>query len=270
MPGVNLPGSADPWGGCWPGPGNTGVPAGVTLHSCAALITTPGTYDSCLFSSLDVRANGVIVTRSQINGPVTTRDGSPADSLLIRDSTINCACPSDATHTSVGVMQDGFTLERVDIAVPGHGVAAQDHVTIRDTWFHNIGNQTVSHKNGIYVGNGTGSTFDHNWVQCNDSVGCTAAIGLLVDFGPITGYSITHNYLADAGSYCLYGGGPSSKPYVSDHLTVTDNVFDQTIQHLCGTYGPVAYWWDSNGTNVFARNVWQDGTPVAKPTDSTA
>jgi len=28
---LNAPGTADPWGGCWPGPNNTGVPAGTTL-----------------------------------------------------------------------------------------------------------------------------------------------------------------------------------------------------------------------------------------------
>ena len=60
----------------------------------------------------------------------------------------------------------------------------------------------------------------------------------------------------------FYGGGPSQKPYVSDHITFTDKVFGQTDQPKCGFNGPVAYW-DVNGVGqVWARNTWPDGTPV--------
>jgi hypothetical protein len=261
--GKNVAGAADPWGGCWPGPGNTGVPAGLTLHSCPTAIRAAGTFDSCRFDGdLTVTAPGVVITRSRITGQVVTQDGMPANGLTIRDSTIACACPSTDTQTSTGVQQDGYTLIRVDLSVPGHGIAIANNVTVRDTWFHNIGNNTPSHKDGIFVGNGANAVIDHNWVTCNDTQGCTSAIGLLMDFGPVSHYTITHNHLDGVGAFCFYGGGPSQKAYVSDHITFTDNVFGRTDEPKCGFYGPVAYW-DVNGVGqVWARNTWPDGTPV--------
>src|SRR5437763_9545375 len=61
----------------WPDATNTGYqPTGVTLHTCASLITTSGNYDSCQFSGgVDVRANNVHITRSLINGQVEAYSG---------------------------------------------------------------------------------------------------------------------------------------------------------------------------------------------------
>lgn len=42
---VYVPSGADPWGGCFPGPNNTGVPAGtqLTAYTGSCVITTPNT-----------------------------------------------------------------------------------------------------------------------------------------------------------------------------------------------------------------------------------
>src|SRR5262249_46207008 len=106
-----VPGGRDPWGGCFPGPGNTGVPAGTTLHSCATTIPTSGTYDACQFDgSVAVKAQNVRITRSLIKGQVT-----PSTGLVISDSTIACGCWStSASSTPTAIMESNFTLLRVD------------------------------------------------------------------------------------------------------------------------------------------------------------
>ena len=70
----NTPGGPDPWGGCWPGPGNTGVPAGVSLstYTGPCTISAPNTViDAKLINcALDVTASGVTIQDSKIKGQV--------------------------------------------------------------------------------------------------------------------------------------------------------------------------------------------------------
>jgi hypothetical protein len=67
------PGGADPWGGCWPGVNNTGVPAGTSL----AVVNGNQTYSTAnqVISGLDIRgcvfvtAPGVVIKNSKISCP---------------------------------------------------------------------------------------------------------------------------------------------------------------------------------------------------------
>lgn len=246
---------------------NTGTPAGVTLHTCPATITTAGTYDSCEFASgVTVNVAGVTITRSKIDGKVGPFDAS-LHGVVIQDTTVDCHCPStSASSTPIAIYGSDFTLTRVNLFDSGHGVGPEDNVVVRDSYIHGLGGNTTAHKDGIYVGNGTNVQLLHNNIECNDGSagGCTSAIGLLSDFGTITNYTIDGNLLNTNGSYCFYGGGGPSKPYKPNHITFTNNHFGRKDNAQCGFYGPVTYFDSSAAGNVWSGNVWDDtGQPVA-------
>lgn len=249
----------------FPGASNTGVPAGTVLHTCSGAITAAGTYDACSFASgVSIRAAGVVITRSLIHGQVT----APNDDLrgaVLRDTEIDCGCLSaSATSTPTAIMYDNFTLTRVNLHGSGHGVAMGSNVTIEDSWIHGLGGNTDAHKDGIYVGDGHDSVIRHNTITCNDGAkaGCTAAIGLLTDFGPISRFTITGNLLNTIGSYCFYAAGGPGKRFGSDHITFTGNTFGRELYPRCGFYGPVTYWNAAAAGMVWSGNAFDDGTLV--------
>jgi hypothetical protein len=252
----------------WPGPGNTGVPAGLTLHECPLTITVSGSYDACHFDGdVTVKANNVRISRSLINGAVDTGgDDTGQTGLVISDTTIDCGCLSTNDYkTPVAIQQSNYTLLRVDLMHAGHGAAVQDNVVIKDSWIHDLGGNTQAHKDGIYSGDGSNVVIEHNNIDCNDgpAAGCTSAIGLLVDFGPITHWSINNNLLNTIGSYCFYGGG-GPKPYSASYIAFTNNHFGRRDHPNCGFYGPVTYWDSSRPGMTWSGNVWDDtGVPVA-------
>lgn len=92
---VYVPDGADPWGGCFPGPSNTGVPAGTVLtnYTGSCTITTANTViDSKTVNCdvLDIRAQGVLITKSHINGRVyIDTDRCNTASFTIRDSRVH-------------------------------------------------------------------------------------------------------------------------------------------------------------------------------------
>jgi hypothetical protein len=239
------------------------VPAGTSLHSCPTTITTSGTYDACIFSGdVAVKASNVKITRSEINGQVDAGSGRSGEQtgLTISDSTINCGCLADDTHTPSGISESNYTLLRVNLYNAGHGAAVSSNVTIQDSYIHDLGANTEAHKDGIYSGDGSHVVIRHNNIECNDGSkgGCTSAIGLLTDFSAITYYTIDNNLLNTNGSYCFYGSGGPQKPYSSNHVTVTNNHFGRKNSPKCGYYGPVTYF-DSNATgNSWSGNVWDD------------
>ena len=248
----------------WPGPDNTGVPAGTVLHACPDTITTTGTYDACFITGgLTVKASNVTITRSLITGGVATGSGDPGEQtgLVISDSTLDCGCLSQGSNdTPSGIMESNYTLLRVNLMHSGHGAAVKSNVVIQDSWIHDLGGNTEAHKDGIYVGDGTNVVIRHNNIECNDGplAGCTSAIGLLTDFGNISYYTIDNNLLNTIGSYCLYAAGGPSKAYTTDHLTVTNNHFGRKDNPNCGYYGPVAYFDAGQPGMVWSGNVWDD------------
>lgn len=250
----------------WPSFSNTGIPAGVSLRDCAPTITRSGTYDACEFNGdVVVKANNVKITRSLIYGAVSAGSGSQQSGLVISDTTIDCRCLADNSHTPSAIMESNYTLLRVNLYNSGHGAAVRDNVVIQDSYIHGLGGNTDAHKDGIYSGDGTNVLIRNNTIECNDGprAGCTAAIGLLTDFADISHYTIDHNLLNTIGSYCFYGSGGPQKRYISHHITFTNNHFGRAIYPKCGYYGPVTYFDLSQPGNVWSGNVWDDtGAPV--------
>ena len=250
----------------WPNASNTGTPDSVTLHSCSTRITSSGTYDMCQFNGdVAVLADNVKITRSLIKGSVDAGSGSQQRGLVISDTTIDCGCLADDTHTPPAIMESNYTLLRVNLFNSGHGASVKDNVVIQDSYIHGLGANSDAHKDGIYAGDGSNVVVRHNNITCNDGsrAGCTSAIGLLDDFSPITYWTIDHNLLNTNGSFCFYGSGGPQKNFRNSHIVFTNNHFGRTINAKCGYYGPVTYFESDAPGNVWSGNVWADtGQPV--------
>ncbi len=287
-----------PTGSCafphFPDASCTGVPAGVTLHTCSTNLGTSGTYDSCQFNG-DIVISGVCtgsvkITRSLINGQVVIRGpggyeytpgntapnaGCSDQGVVISDTTVNCGCQSGssaqfpASSTPVAVAGLNFTLLRDNIYNAGHGVAPDEFVTVQDSYIHGLGGNTDAHKDGIFISDGDHMTFKHNNVECNDGpvAGCTAAMAILNDFSDETYLTFDSNLLNTNGAYCFYGGGKiAAKPYQASHLTFTNNHFGRKYYSNCAYYGPVTYWDSSQPGMVWSGNVWDDTGTTVPPT----
>jgi hypothetical protein len=244
----------------WPNATNTGTPKGVALHNCPTKITRSATYDRCRFpGGVTVRANNVKISRSLVTGQIDAGSGDQ-HGLVVTDTTIDCGCLADDTHAPAAVLDSNFTLLRVNIFNSGHGAAVKNNVVIQDSYIHGLGANTDAHKDGIYAGDGSNVVLRHNNIECADgsSEGCTAAIGLLNDFGNISNWVIDDNLLNTNGAYCLYGGGGTSKSFSSNHITFINNHFGRSFHSKCGAFGPVTYFDSSVAGNVWRNNVWAD------------
>src|SRR5262249_24981456 len=70
----NTPGGQDPWGGCWPGPYNTGVPRGTTLsayHGPCTIKHRNFVIDAKVVNcALVILGGNTTIENSKVNGPV--------------------------------------------------------------------------------------------------------------------------------------------------------------------------------------------------------
>lgn len=263
----HVPGGPDDAGGCWPGPGNTGVPAGtnLTTYSSPCIITTANTTITARLvtcSTLTIRATGVVITRSEIRGRVLVDTGS----VTITDSLINLAARGTVQET---VIEDhGYTLERVELR-GGYRGAWCNACTIRDSWVHG---QLITgnwHAGGVRMDQN--ATLVHNSLACDalstpQDGGCSAPLTGYGDFAPVRNNLIEHNLFVappDA-SYCAYGGSSGDKPYSNQaaNIRFINNIFQRGTSGHCGIYAAVGDWRPSAPGAVFTGNTYPDGAPV--------
>jgi hypothetical protein len=225
---ANTPGGSDPWGGCWPGPQNTGYPHGVTGDTRTPVALTPYTGPTT------INTCGAVIDSKLITGDlvVTTGNGTHSPDtpcVTIRNSLVTGVIHTDDTSfgpvvvTDTEIAIDGIgwwvNLGRYNMfnwRVNSHGseaaVACADYCASYDSWVHG------AYLGGAYHYNGFGSNgiepsngyfrIDHNWVSCGDwsgmdpavldDAGCSADIGFYGDFAPIQNITINRNYLAGA------------------------------------------------------------------------
>jgi hypothetical protein len=270
----------------FPDASNTGVPAGtvLTAYTGSCTITAPVTIDaktfSCGTNGVDIRAAGVVITRSKISGPVSVdTDTNRTWSLTLTDSEVNSGNINGASIASGNV-----DLLRDNIHGGHNGLECQEHASwcsIKDSYIHD---QYAPATGDTHLGGmlGLGSVMScraglcmevvHNTIVCDapvnrDGGGCTGDINLIPHFGPLHGALIQGNYLgANVGSsFCTYGGAGVENP--ADHVVYRDNVFQRAItdekgQPDCAFYGPVTSFNSGAAGNVWQSNVWSDGGTV--------
>lgn len=277
--GTNVAGSSDGSGGCWPGPSNTGVPAGTTLttYTGPCTITTDNTIidaKTINCSPLQIQAKAVTVKRSKVNGQIYINSDDPRTSynlnwsLILQDSEVNVGQIQEPA-----VFEGAMTIQRANIHGGITSVQCGDksaQCVIQDSWLHGqLMPQNVDwHLGGFHSIGGSNYTITHNTVVCDTPVnnvggGCSGDIVFIPYDVAISHALVQHNLLGanTSLSYCLYGG---DKPgFTATYMVFKDNVFQRGTNNLCGAYGPVAGTSGSNTGNVWTNNTWSNGGSVA-------
>lgn len=299
---ANTPGGPDPWGGCWPGPQNTGYPQGLpgdtrpkvtltnytgptTIRSCGVVIDSKIVGQDLLIeagSGTDLSKPCVTVKNSLVKG-VIFAEQRKFGPVLIQDTEV----VPDGLSWWENIGRSNFIAERVNSHGSQGVIKCDDNCIARDNWVHGMELGGQYHYNA-FGGNGTSNfRVEHNWASCGDwskvsnpggDAGCSAAIGFYGDFAQNQNITITRNYLVstfDMGAgkdrqagYCLNPGYYPGKPYPdTKNYVVTDNVFARGGSGKCGVFGPTN---SLNGAgkpngNVWSGNVFDDGAVINRP-----
>jgi hypothetical protein len=282
--GANKPGAADPWGGCFPGPGNTGVPAGTTLtaYTGPCLITAANTvidrkHVTC--AQLDIRAPGVVIQNTWLEGTDVIDTNSATAGFLIVDSLVT----NGARDQCLCIGDHNFIAIRVEVRGGNRSMYCASTCTVQDSWMHAQQLQGSQHGSGLREEQFTQAT--HNAFACdfptfNDAttLGCSAALTGYPDFAPIHDNTIKRNLIlaSPAASFCVYGGNTGGKAFSSDpsngtHQVFQDNVFQRgngsidppnPAKRVCANYGPVTDFAPAKVGNVWTGNRYDDGTVI--------
>jgi len=260
----NTPGGPDPWGGCWPGPGNTGVPSGVRLTTYTGPCTIRHSHvvisAKIVNCGLTILEPDVTIKDTKIEGTVDTDESG---SVLIENSTINGG--SDHSQSIGGA---NLTVLSDNIYGDQHEVHCYSNCTVENSWLHDNYNGAALgwHENGFFNDGGSGFTIVHNSVYCVG--GCTGDITLIPD-GNVSNALIKQNLLVATpyASYCLYpAADPPAKPGIMSHIEIEYNVFQRGPNGKCAIYGPVYGWNRPNNTpgtdgfgNIWVGNMWNNG-----------
>jgi hypothetical protein len=283
----NTLGGPDPWGGCFPGPGNTGVPAGTTLVSVDGGNCNPG---SCGLPADNQNwefsmADGYIVvtgTPAVIDG-ISDTDGialGNGDSLTVKDSQtgliddygtgttldVESSTLNGGQQTTYSTITGGsdITVKNSDLSGGGHEILCYSDCDVEGNWLHdnNTGNP-AAHQNGFLANGGSDYRLQHNSIYCAGE--CTADISFL---GIDDDATVSNNLLVASpdSAFCVYPGPNSSSQTGINNIVWTDNVFQQGAEGKCATYGPVYGWYPSDGTgNIWAGNIWDNGQALPAP-----
>jgi len=285
---VFVPGGPDPWGGCFPGAGNTGIPAGTSLSTysgtCSISANNTVIDSKTINCDLTISGTGVIIKNSKLNSSnidVVSGSFSLIDSEVDFGNNIN----GEALKGS------NITVTRANM----HGGKRQiwcDSCTLQDSYLHDqlTDNTGVTHESAARIDQG--SSYIHNTLLCNaptiaPDAGCSANQTGYPDFAPVKNIRLEKNfYMAGEVGYCSYGGATIGKPYSNDATNATniksiDNVFqrgtssnDRTTipltdkrRYTCGYYGVTTAYNSAKTGFQFTGNMWDDGLLFAN--DST-
>lgn len=274
---ANTADGPDAFGGCFPGPQSTGVPAGTTLTNytgpCTITVANTVIDSKTVNCDLVIATAGVQISNSQINGNVWIDDPTPNYSFTITDSTVD-AGPVDAVHNDGkrALGKSHFTAIRVETVRGIGGAWCEYDCTIRDSWIHGQDKDEggAAHESGIRQGSGSAQNVVHNTIICDapdvaPDAGCSADITGYGDFATIQNNLLERNLLlATTGGTCAYGGSSSPKPYPNGANNVwRDNVFQRSsfIQPSghCGFWFAITSLDAGIRGNQWINNRWDTG-----------
>lgn len=282
----NTPDGPDPWGGCWPGPSNTGVPAGTTLttYSGSCDVYTPQTIVAktinCVSNDFVIHAGacGTTITNSYVNGQVYTDGSGGTDKacVTVTDSTLDPG-PLPSSTDGRGIGTRNFTAIRVETIRGKSGGWCEYYCLVKDSYMHGQARDATgaAHESGLRQGSGAttrAQSIVHNTLVCDapevpPDAGCSAPLTGYGDFDTIRNNYVYRNLFvaskSDGGGFCAYGGNSGSKPFPnSENQEFIQNVFQRGNSGFCGVYGAISGFAESVRGNVWSGNTYDDGTPV--------
>jgi hypothetical protein len=287
---LNVPDGPDPWGGCWPGPSNTGVPAGVTLtpYTGPCTINTPNVTIDSKTVNCDITVNsgagGLVIKNSLVNGEVVQPDDGTSSQFTVQDSTIDGTVRGTGTGhdgyacTNCGVGYRNFTLLRVEVVHTNRGAYCEEVCHIIDSYIHgqNLWPDDPAHPHASAVRQEHYADLQHTTLACdykgpfNADIGCSANQSGYPDFTYIWHNTFNQNLFVEgngASSFCAYGGGTAGKPSSGDarnatYQVYTNNVFQRGANGKCGDDGPITDFITNRTGNTWTGNVWDNGGTV--------
>jgi len=255
--------------GGFPSASSTGVPAGTALsgYTGPCTVTTANTVIDAktINCSLTIRAKGVVISRSVVNGTVYG-DTNGSSSFTIKDSTVNIGA-----RMGTGIGDAYFTATRVHVTGGNRSINCFLNCTVEASYVHGQFRDSTgkAHESGIRMG--SNSVIRGNTIACDapdvpPDAGCSAALTGYGDYAVVQNNTIDRNlFIAGSGGYCTYGGSSPGKPYSSgtNNIRFTNNVWQRGSNAKCGYYGPITSFNSNAPGNVWSNNVWDDGKPVA-------
>ncbi|MEV4626120.1 hypothetical protein AB0J90_07505 [Micromonospora sp. NPDC049523] len=234
----------------WPGPANTGVPAGTPLTYSGPLDLT---VDGQIVSNLDITgpvnvyANDVVIRRSRITctGRPAIRTFGSATNLLVEDVEIDGQ--GQGGGTAYG---DNYTLRRVDIHDVVDGPRLGSQTTVIDSWVHDLAKLPGSHNDTLATTGASGILVRHNRLDAyrdSSDDAMNACLALSSTSGPVRDLLFEDNY-CNGGNYTI--GMPPD-------LDAADVVFRGNSFGRNYVFGVIARP-DHRGLTWERSNVWID------------
>ena len=249
------PAPPPPSGSSFPGPTNTGVPAGTVLRASGSITTSA---DGQVIDAMDVQGsirvehNNVTIKRTRIRqsgGQAITMNPSRTN-LVIED------CELDGTGNTDGASAVGdsnFTIRRCNVHHFGEGPRTNGNNLVEDNWFHDFLNFVAqgAHQDVVQITGGSNIVLRHNTMDIAVD-GANAAVMM----GTYPGSDITvENNLLAGGGYTVYGG--SSNGYTN--VKIINNRFSTRYYPRAGYHGPLVY---TAGAMVSGNVYHESGLPV--------
>ena len=248
----------------WPGPENTGVPAGTVLtpYTGPYAITAANTVidGKILTDCLDIKAKNVTIKRSKITcknkGGMIIRvfDELVSDaSLTIEDSEIQ------GDGQGLGVGFGHYTMRRVNMHNLNEGPRVSDGAVIEDNWIHGlVFTDEKDHQDILQTTGGTGMVVRHNTLEAFDPT-TNEPFNAGFQLGSETAPSLTDLLVEDN----LFTGGNYTVNFRPD-TKVKNVVFRNNTFVRNSRYGAASNE-DLPGVTWDPSNIYADtGTPVTK------
>lgn len=238
--------------GSYPGPDNTGVPAGTKLRRSGSITVEK---DGQVIDGLDIQgcvlvtADNVVIRRSRIrcNGRYSIRTLN-ATNLLVEDVEIDGRGVNEAA-----VCCANYTLRRLDISNVIDGPRLADNTVVEDSWIHHLTRRPGSHNDTLQTTGASNIVIRGNSLEAYNPVTRDPFNACLM-IGSTTG-PVVANLLFE-GNYC--NGGNYSIGVRTDlrgtNIRFRGNVFGRDHR-----YGVISrpdqrgITWDQ-ATNVYADN----------------
>jgi hypothetical protein len=267
----------------YPDATNTGVPAGTTLKTVPAQVSSgPGWSYNAANNDVVVTGNGTVLSGLSLstellinasnvtvkNVQVVTNGNfgialTHTTGVTIQNSTISgssagrvSSAVDDVYGDSTGITLTGNNISNFRTAIQiSTGMVSGNYI-------HDPGYISGDHTNGFYVNGGTepltiqGNTILNSLSQ-TDAINLDAGTG----GGSVTNKTIKNNLLA-GGSYTIYGG--NSLGNATSNIVITGNRFGQLYYSTSGQYGPVAYFTSAATGSQWSGNIW-DTTAATIP-----
>jgi hypothetical protein len=242
----------------WPGPDNTGVPAGTELtpYTGKYAITEPDTVidGKILNDCVEIKAKNVTIKRSKINcknkGGMIIRvfdELVPDASLLVEDSEIT------GDGEGLGIGFGHYTLRRVNMHNLNEGPRVSDGAVIEDSWIHGlVFTDEKDHQDVLQTTGGTGMVVRHNTLEAFDpsrNDPFNAGFQLGSETAPKLSDLVVEDNLFTGGNYTV-NLRPDTK---AEKVVFRNNVFVQNSR-----YGAASNE-DLPGVTWEATNVFLDG-----------